>query len=201
MINVSAADYAWAEDEDYNEIPQEYCLTLVQGLSPWEFLHRIGAEAGPAVTGIRALAERTWPREDSGMCIGVSEINGWALGVEINGFLGVREEINVPLSAGTRLVSHFRNVNAVSDFVWREDGDLRLGFDPLFAGTRYGSAPDALLEVMAAIGFTITDRDEDAEDFGAVIDGAYALAEHLTGIRITPGFLTTATYQCGIVHR
>jgi hypothetical protein len=60
--------------------------------------------------------------------IGATSVDDWVLAVEPNGFLGVTEQIIVPLSAGTRLVSHFRNVNAVDRFYWVEDGDVRVQF-------------------------------------------------------------------------
>lgn len=39
------------------------------------------------------------------------------MGMEANGFFGVTKELLSRLSAGTRLVSHFRNVNAVDRLV------------------------------------------------------------------------------------
>jgi hypothetical protein len=35
-----AADYAWAEDDD---LFSAYCLTLVRGVTPREFMDRLGA--------------------------------------------------------------------------------------------------------------------------------------------------------------
>ncbi|GAB3660074.1 hypothetical protein GCM10027589_21580 [Actinocorallia lasiicapitis] len=198
MIDVRATDYGWVDDDD-GDFPAEYCLTLVRGMSGAEFLRTIGARPGPTVTGLETLSEELWPENDRDMPIAVTELAGWAIGLEINGFLGVSEKVYVPLSAGTRFVSHFCNVNAVSKFVWVEDGELRLGFDPLFADSRYGTTPDALTDVMTAIGFVTTEREDDADDFGAVIDGAFALTEHLTGVRITEDFLSNATYECGVV--
>jgi Family of unknown function (DUF6461) len=54
----------------------------------------------------------------------------WALGIEPNGFLGVTDEAVVPLSARATLVSHYRNFNAGGSFLWIEDGDVRLRFNP-----------------------------------------------------------------------
>lgn len=47
----------------------------------------------------------------------------------------------LPLSRGHTVVSHFLDVNAVDDFCWYEDGELRLHFEPLFASERDGSVP------------------------------------------------------------
>jgi hypothetical protein len=80
------------------------------------------------------------------------------LAVEPNGYLGVTEAAVVPLSFGTRLVSHFRNVNAVDHFYWIENGDIRLDFEPLFPADRFGSDPDGLVDVMRQVGFDLRAR-------------------------------------------
>lgn len=64
-------------------------------------------------------------------------------GIEPNGYLGTLDEVIVPLPRGTRLVSHFRNGNAVDHFFWLDDGVLRLHFEPLFPAQRDGSDPTA----------------------------------------------------------
>ncbi|MFJ4933278.1 DUF6461 domain-containing protein [Streptomyces pseudovenezuelae] len=114
---------------------------------------------------------------------------GWALMVEFNGYLGVTDALMRPLSPGRRVVSHFLDVNAVDGFRWYEDGDLRLGFQPLFADERYASRPDELLAEMRESGLDLTERDEDGghDDYYASLTGAsFALAHRLTGIRVTP---------------
>jgi hypothetical protein len=74
----------------------------------------------------------------------VTAIGPWTLVVEPNGFLGVSEEVVVPRSRGTRLVSHFRNVN-----------------------------------------------------YELHTEAAFALAEHITQVRLTAEFLESATFRCG----
>ncbi|MEO3874031.1 DUF6461 domain-containing protein [Nonomuraea sp. B12E4] len=103
----------------------------------------------------------------------------------------------VPLSAGTRLVSHSRNVNAVGYFHWVEDGEIRLSFDPLFPSFRRGSAPDELSAMMQRVGFDLGDDiDRSIHD-----KAAFALAEHLTGVKLTPQLLEESTYLCGLAPR
>ncbi|GAA3205782.1 hypothetical protein GCM10010468_20960 [Actinocorallia longicatena] len=126
MIEVSAADYAWTEAEN---VPQEYCLTLVRGLSAPEFLQRVGAEPGPTVTGMDALTDELWTAGET-ESLGVAGLEGRTLDSEVNGYLGVSEEISRPQSAGTRLVSHYWDLNADARLIWNENGDLHLSFDP-----------------------------------------------------------------------
>ncbi|MET8862014.1 DUF6461 domain-containing protein [Nonomuraea sp. NPDC004580] len=115
----------------------------------------------------------------------------------MNGHLGVNRKAIVPLSAGTRLVSHSRNVNAVGCFHWVEDGEIRLSFDPLFPSLRHGSAPDELVETMRQVGFDLGDDI----DRGIHDKAAFALAEHLTGVKLTPQSLEGSTYLCGLAPR
>jgi hypothetical protein len=200
--SATASDYDWFGDR-LPGLAEAYCLILARDLAPEEFLARIGARPVPDRTGVDALFEPSmnlWAEhgDDAGLFIGVTTVAGdggnWALGVEINGFLGVTEQIIVPLSEGTRLVSHFRNVNAADRFCWVEDGDVRLEFEPLFATNRHGSTPDALLSIMQEVGFDLRE-DSDAEHH---TEAAFALAERVTGVRITAELLENAVYTCGI---
>lgn len=198
----TAADYAWFS-EQFPELAGAYCLTLVRGLPPAAVLSRLGARPEPGVVTLAEMFEpsmRLWDAEapDSGSrsLIGVTAVPGgdYALGIEPTGFLGVTEEAAVPLSAGTMLVSHYRNFNAGGSFLWIEDGDIRLRFDPLDPAWRDGSSPDAVVTVMRQVGF---DLDEDGETEQPA-EASFALAEYLTGVRVTAGFLNDSTYQCGI---
>lgn len=136
------------------------------------------------------------PGSGSRSLIGVAAVPGgvWTLGIEPSGFLGVTEETAVPLSAGTTLVSHYRNFNAGGSFLWIEDGDVRLRFDPLDLSWREGSSPDSLVTVMRQVGFEL-DEDKETEH---PEEASFALAEYLTGVRVTAALLDDSVYQCGI---
>lgn len=202
-MTATAADYAWFDEDRPTGLDELYCLTLVRGLTPAEFLARIGARAQAPRTGLAALFEPSmemWGEEHQGksLFIGATTVPGdggdWALGVEINGFLGVTEAVIVPASAGTRLVSHYSN-NGPDHFYWIEDGDIRLNFNPLEPAYREGSTPDALVGIMHEVGFDLREDGDNAEH---CIAAAFALAERLTGVRITPDLLEESTYACGI---
>ncbi|MFI0354033.1 DUF6461 domain-containing protein [Actinomadura sp. 9N407] len=195
----TAADYAWFE-EDFSELAEAYCVMLVRGLTPAQVLARLGARTdGPHMTGVDALCRFSSDThgEHNGreQGLGVTAVGDWALVIEPNGYLSVSEETIVPLSARTRLVSHGSNVNAAGNFYWVEDGEVRLTFEPLFPSHRNGTSADALLGTMREAGFDLADGDDDAN-----LDcdhAAFALAEHLTGVRITPEILREGSYLCG----
>ena len=208
VVAATAADYAWVAEDP--AIFEAYCLTLARGLTPAEFLAGIGARPEAPRTGISALYEPSYDvwadnerrasYQDFSLFIGVTAVPGdggdWALGVELNGHLGATPEAIVPLSAGTRLVSHYLN-QARFQFYWVEDGDIRLDFEPASPAYREGSAPDALVDVMREVGF---DLREDTELQQNPTEAAFAVGERLTGVRVTMGQLEESGYECGIAR-
>ncbi|XVQ13211.1 DUF6461 domain-containing protein [Spirillospora sp. CA-255316] len=221
VMAATAADYAWFE-ESFPDLAEAYCLTLVRGLSPPQVLARLGARTnGPYVTGVERLPALDLRPDE--FLVGVTVIEdvppapapnvpdgqdvpdghdvsgtarSWALAVEPNGSLGVTEEAIVPLSAGTRLVSHFCDVNGHDQFYWLEDGEVRAWFEPLFPHHREGGAADTLPAAMRSAGFDI---GGDNSDFS--VAAAFALAEHLTGVRVTPELLRESSFLCGLAPR
>ncbi|MEV4252514.1 DUF6461 domain-containing protein [Spirillospora sp. NPDC049652] len=199
-----AADYAWAE-EDAGGLFSAYCLTLVRGIAPDEFMRRLGArilyDAMPLDERFLQTSFEYWdaPHYGDVQFIGAMSVPGddgdWTLAYEMNGHLGVTPDVILPVSAETRLVSHrYNDGNAHGSFMWAEDGDVQVEFEPLFAHHREGGTPDALLEDMRQIGFVL---DPDTEDIGPTTSGALALSERLTGVRVTEELLNGATLLCG----
>ena len=197
-MTATAADYAWF-DEHCEDLAGAYCLTLVQGLTPEQVVDRLGGRDTVRLTGLRELVAHQ--RDARG--VAVTAVAGWALIVEVGGTLGVTDEVAVALSAGTTLVSHFRNVDAVDRFLFVCDGDVRLDFEPMFPTTREGSDPDGLLREMEQAGFDLADEDvDDLDDLEFVhSEAAFALAERLTGVRLTAELLNSAAYLGAAVSR
>ena len=195
----TAHDYTWFT----SDFPDAYCITLIQGLTPEEFLSRIGAEVEPGMRDAEGLEQLCSDVGFDGrhhrLPIGTTAVTGdgslWTLGVEWNGFAGITDEIMKPASAGTRIVSHFRNENAADYFHWYEDGEVRLQFEPLFAYARWGSEADSIAEQMRESGFDLSDAED--RDFELHTEASFALAERLTGVRLTEQTLREAQYVCG----
>lgn len=197
----SAEDYEWADDW-YDSIGQAYCLTLAEGLTPAQFLDRIGAVPAGTSEGLEAIGARSqelWEQDPvSRAIIGVTEVRDaggspWALGVEVNGFLGATPEVIGPLSAGIRVVSHFANASA-ERFYWMADGRVALTFDPLFPQDREGSESRAATGKLRSAGFDLAD---DAENIDHPTASAFALAQQITKVEVTRDLLEAATYELG----
>jgi hypothetical protein len=201
-MTATAEDYGWVEGW-LNDV-QAYCLSLVRGLTPRDFLARLQAAPQASRTGFWALAEPSfeiWDKYQGELLfIGATTVPGdggdWVLGAEVNGFAGVTPELIVPVSARTRVVSHYFS-DGVDRFYLVEDSDIRLYFEPLFASDRQGSTPDALADVLQQVGF---DLREDGDNTDHPTAAAFALAEYLTGVRLTPDLLEDASYLCGVVR-
>ncbi|MGI5165629.1 DUF6461 domain-containing protein [Spirillospora sp. CA-253888] len=195
-----AADYAWFSSSLLGE---GHCLTVASGLSSQEFLDRIGAEDQGEAVGLNGLWERWEELESSDtMVIGVATVPGdgsdWALAVEIFGVHGVYGELLRPLSAGGRAVTHLRTGTAKDYFAWWDNSQAMTTFEPLFAYARKGRTPDALNDVMAAVGFDLSDGR--GRSYELHTEAAFALTERLTGVHVTPDLLDQVTYRVGVVE-
>ncbi|MFG2911956.1 DUF6461 domain-containing protein [Kitasatospora sp. NPDC048298] len=216
-MTAHATDYTWF-GQHYPVLREAYCLTEVQGISAEELLRRFDAVPGGEVTGLDAAIE-AWcafedgedgededeedcggeedgggEGEDDRLFVAVTELDGWAVAIEPNGYLGCLHEVIARLGAGVRLVSHFRNVNAVDKFHWWEHGIQRLHFEPLFPDQRNGSDAEApgIPQLLADCGFQL-----ESQEFKLHTEAAFALAERLTDVRLDPHRLEAATFRIG----
>jgi hypothetical protein len=204
-MTATAADYAWA-GQWVDDLSQAYCLTLARGLTPAQLLSRLGAQiTAPSRAGaeLSLPSFEVWDKyQGEALFIGATTVRGpgadWALGLEVNGYLGVTPAAIVPASAGTTVVSHHRDVEAADDFYWIEDRDVRLYFQPGSPAWREGSTPDAVAGAMRQAGFDLREDAEYDADDDVRTEAAFALAEHITGVRLTPELLDHSIYLCGI---
>jgi len=204
-VTATAADYAWV-GQWIDGLSGAYCLTLARGLTPAQFLVRLGARTeAPSFTGaeLNLPSFEAWNRyQGNALLIGATTIHGadadWALGLEVNGFLGVTPAAIVPLSAGTTVVSHHLDVEAADDFFWVEDGEIRLYFQPGAPAWREGSTPDAAADAMRQAGFDLRKDSEYDADSDVTTEAAFALAEQLTGVRLTRELLNESVYVSGV---
>jgi hypothetical protein len=100
----------WVHD---SEIGEAGCVTFVAGADVASVTRGFGGRAGDATTmTLRDVDAR--PGED---LVAVRSLGPWVLAVEINGWQGSRAEVLARISRGTRAVSAFCNVNALTRFL------------------------------------------------------------------------------------
>ncbi|MYV97722.1 hypothetical protein GT354_05400 [Streptomyces sp. SID3343] len=198
-MSATADEYEWF-DELFPDLAEAYCITLVEKVGPVELVHRLGGGVGPVLTGGRAITDAAFdlPEVSADMLqlTALVALGAWTLMIEPNGYIGVTEDKAVPASTGTRWVSHFVNIDGVDAFLWVEDGEVRLSFEPSVPEVRWGSNPDDSLDAMRAAGF---DFSPEPPDTYAPASASFAFAEHLTGVRLSPDVIRDSSFQCGLV--
>ncbi|MFF7240861.1 DUF6461 domain-containing protein [Streptomyces collinus] len=212
MDLVTAHDYAWIRTSPLfrHMMKSGYTLTLIRGRSPQEVLRAMGAEPRGTGEGTAGLieaddahrAEVDYDYWDESCIAGAfqarSEQGDWTVVLGFDGGLGI--PCVETLSEGGRVVAHSSNGGKpIHLFHWFEDGELRTAFEGPSA--RDGSSPDELVPLLREVGFPLTPEGEHDES-APVVDGkaaVLALAERLTGVRVTESLLQDATYELGLV--
>ncbi|MFF7278112.1 DUF6461 domain-containing protein [Streptomyces griseorubiginosus] len=214
MNPVTAHDYAWIRTSPLFRHAREsgYTLTLIRGRTPGEVLRVMEAEPRGTGEGAAGLIEAEDARRgqgdydywDESYVAGAFSLPGergdWTLVLGFDGGLGIADVCMRTLSTGGRVVAHSTNGGKPIDlFHWFEDGELRTTFES--PAVRDGSTPDELVPLLREVGFPLTPEgghDESAPDVDRKA-AVLALAERLTGIRVTESLLQDATYELGLV--
>ncbi|MDV5143459.1 DUF6461 domain-containing protein [Streptomyces sp. SBC-4] len=208
MDSVTAHDYAWIRSSSLFRYALErgYGLTLARDVTPGAVLRAMGAEPQGRCTGADALIEREEDRLDAtdygddSFIVGAFTVPGtggdWTLVLHFDGGVGMRPDFLETLSTGGRTVTHSSNGGKPMHlFSWYEDGGLRTAFE--WPTTRDGSTPDDLVSVMREVGFDLSEgATSPVTDTKAAV---LALAERLTGVRVTEELLKDAEYELGYV--
>ncbi|MGA5344424.1 DUF6461 domain-containing protein [Streptomyces griseoincarnatus] len=211
MTSVTAHDYIWIRTSPLFALMTEwgYTLTLVRGSTPREVLDAMGAEPCGTGEGVAGLIEANnehqrdddWDESYVAGAFGVrGESDDWTLVLGFDWGLGLSKACAEGLSRGGRVVAHSRNGGKPIDlFHWFEDGELRTTFEnPRW---REGSTPDDLVPLLRDVGFPLTlagEHDDSAPEV-ARKPAMLALAERLTGVRVTESLLADASYEVGLV--
>ncbi|MFJ9118988.1 DUF6461 domain-containing protein [Streptomyces sp. NPDC102394] len=214
MNLVTAHDYAWIRTSPLflHMMESGYSLTLIRGWAPNDVLHAMQAEprgTGEGTAGLIAAddahrAESDYDYWDESYVAGAFSTSGprddWTLVLGFDGGLGIVDACARRLSKGGRVVAHSANGGKpIHLFHWFEDGELRTTFEEPSA--RDGNAPDQLVPLLREVGFPLTPEgrlEESAPDVDRKA-ATLALAERLTGIRVTESLLQEATYALGLV--
>ncbi|MFD8533802.1 DUF6461 domain-containing protein [Streptosporangium canum] len=163
--------YAWWSRSGW--APAAFCFTFIADLAPEEVLRRLGLTEDPEQEGFATIE--------------VGRAPGGSIMVEC-GRAGILRDVVHALSQGTSIASVERNVNYHSHFIHAVDGHIVARLVPMFAHWSDSTDPERLKQDLEELGM-IWDFDPDPEVFPPYIEGALALAERRTGVRLEPRHL------------
>ncbi|MER5624009.1 DUF6461 domain-containing protein [Streptosporangium sp. NPDC002544] len=163
--------YAWWSHSGW--APAAFCFTFIADLAPEDVLRRLGLTEDPEQQGFATIE--------------VGRAVGGSIMVEC-GHAGILRDVVHALSPGTSIASVERNVNYHSHFVHAVDGHIVARLDPMYAHWSDSTDPERLKEDLEELGM-IWDFDPEREVFPPYIEGALALAERRTGVRLEPRHL------------
>jgi hypothetical protein len=194
-MTAQAEDYLWVT-RSFPDFAVSHCVTTVVGKGPTEVLRSLGVTDSFVLDGMTAVEDRVadlWSEYDGRqLLVSAVEMNGSTLLVEPNGYVGVEQAST--LSAGSTVVAHYRNVNALYQLIWQQDGRLLLDFDALRPAARTGERVGSVEPLLREAGFTLDDDEGEL-----MVEASFAFAENVTGIRPTAGVLLNSTFTCGVV--
>jgi hypothetical protein len=195
-----AGDYRWFTAD--TDLTKGFCFTWVQNLGPRQVIERLNATELERV-GWRQLVgsgDGQLPGADR-FFFGVARVADWSLIVEDAGALGATDALARSLSAGTRLVSHYRDAGGRGRFLLLADRTTELDFDPIEPSRRAGRQAQELAPILEVAGFTgVTGVAAGTGRPSAVAtEAAFALTERVTGIAMTLELLTSRTYVLATV--
>ncbi|MFG1619923.1 DUF6461 domain-containing protein [Nonomuraea wenchangensis] len=162
-------------------------------------MRRFGAGRPGRRMTFHELARKVW--ESMGMTdddhVGVVQAGagGWSVAVELRGFQATLAEPLTGLSRGCEVVAVGRHDYAEDSFVYAVDGEVVTSFTPHLPGTRWGSDPDRINELMRESGLPPEKLDDEVweatwDDMNSNrISRAFLLAAEITGVVFTPSSL------------
>ncbi|PVX59549.1 DUF6461 domain-containing protein [Rhodococcus globerulus] len=188
-------DFEWVT-RDYPWIANGLFVTYVKDSDPATVIEAMTVEGLGTESGLAGVNERGW---EEPTIIGAASMEDWTIAIAPAATAGASEELMRPLSLGREVLTHFRDVNAHAGFYVWEDGERTVHFDPLQrCGFGPGPMPAQWVPRLEEVGVN-PDGDESMTEDGdfPVIEASLALAASYTSVRITPEFLSSATFIVG----
>lgn len=188
-------DFEWVT-RDYPWITNGLFVTYVKGSDPATVIEAMTVEGLGTETGLTGVNERGW---EEPAIIGAAAVEDWTIAIAPAATAGASEELMRPLSLGREVLTHYRDINGGAGFYVWKDGERTVYFDPLLrCGAGLDPIPTQWVPRLEEVGVNPDGDEPMTEDGGfPVIEASFALAANYTGVRITPEFLSSATFIVG----
>ncbi|MGW6035366.1 DUF6461 domain-containing protein [Gordonia terrae] len=212
-------DYLWFEGDDFVGWRADgHVISLIRDATADGVLNALDAYSRRRRgVGLQGFVNRSIEFEILGLVppmsqvvqtVGVADIgDGWVLLIQHKSeFLGVTDDLYRPVIDNHEVVSHFRNIEADTRFVWWPDGQQQISFEPgspAWDLDRARATPTTgsttVFDLMSEVGgFPLEETDEPRTEFFH-IEASFALAERLTGIAVSKELLQTAEFTVALV--
>lgn len=192
MTDVRYTDYAWIRDDPFL-FDEGFCLTICTSATIDDVAAVLPAVTASSSGDYEALTEFAY---DHGFDLigGLLQVDDAVVFYEPHGYHG--DDAKQSLSVGRTAVSIDANP-AVSYFKFFRDGSTVTTSEKMFADSRSGEDPDALLPLMERIGGFHLGRepDEMLPEIVTYHQAAFALAEAITVVRLTHSLLSQSQYR------
>ncbi|MGF0313771.1 DUF6461 domain-containing protein [Rhodococcus sp. IEGM1428] len=200
----SYRDYLWVEEFDFFT-SDGYCLALVDASTTGDILTslRVSDDRLSAVGAKAALRESydLGVQHDADgvqvQPVAIANIgDGWTMLLQAPGFLGISDTAMSEIVMTHDVVSH-----GADRFVWWSGGVKKISFEPLLPQSDLlgvladRQPPESRAHIVALISEVGgIDLDETPGREFHHVAGSFALAERLTGVRITSNLLETSRF-------
>ncbi len=193
-MSPGAEIYGWLNKPPYQDLVEYgYCITTVAGLGALDLIRELDATPTGQARGFDELSRLSYERwgvvgAGRELVAGFRDTEAGSIMVEINGYAGVSDGVMQPVSVGREVVAHFSNVNAYDRFLWWKDGEVLLDWEPGIA--HFVRSPSAEIRAMIVeSGIPLDDADRADFAWSHLRPRVFALAERLSGTRVTPELL------------
>lgn len=179
-------DYPWAENGLY--------VTYVLDATPAAVIEAMTVRDLGEFRGLQGVNELGW---EEFSVVGAASLGNWTIALARMAWAGSDDELMVPLSVGREVLTHSRDVEAVSSFDLWQDGVHTVQFDPLFGSEAGNPMSEAWKSQMREVGLDPDSEGPTPDGKFHIIEASFAMAANYTGVQITPEFLSTATFVAG----
>lgn len=200
-------DYSWLQPYRDGSLALGYCVAAIPGASPAQVLDTLGAAHVTEAIGIAELSGVALDLAEQSDVPGPSDVVAVAMVDEENtlllqlngGTFAVTDELMLPLLPDREVASHYLSVNADSEFVWWSNGE-RVAYVELF-GSNPVVGDERLVDLILDVGGIGIADDASSDPGEHAVEGAFALAERITGVAVPAALFEAGVFSVAVVPR
>jgi hypothetical protein len=187
-------DFQWVV-RDYPWVENSLFVTYVRDADPTTVIEAMTVRDLGEANGLSGVNERGWEEIS---VVGAAVLGEWTIAIAPAATAGVSDELMRPLSTGREVLTHSKNIDALSSFFVWKDGERMVSFDPLSrSGFGLEPMPADWEPRMRAVGIDPHGDGPLPDGSFHVIEASFAMAANYTGARITPEFFSASNFVVG----